>query len=102
VACIRRGDLPGRPGRAEPGPYNASSKRVTVYVARDCSLCAPALEIVHAAQADLAFELTVVDITGDVELESAYRERLPAVEIDGRVAFTHFVEPESFRAALHG
>jgi len=79
-----------------------SPRQVTVYVARDCSLCAPALEIVRATQADLPFELTVVDITGDVELESAYRERLPAVEIDGRVAFTHFVEPESFRAALHG
>jgi hypothetical protein len=76
--------------------------RVTVYVARDCSLCGPALEIVRSAQADLAFELTVVDITGDDELERGYRERLPAVEIDGRVAFTYFVEPDTFRAALLG
>ena len=62
----------------------------------------PAVEIVRAAQADLEFELTVVDITGDDELERAYRERLPAVEIDGRVAFTYFVEPDAFRAALRG
>jgi Glutaredoxin-like domain (DUF836) len=76
--------------------------RVTVYVAGECSLCAPALEIVRSAQADVAFELTVVDITGDDELERGYRERLPAVEIDGRVAFTYFVEPDTFRAALLG
>jgi hypothetical protein len=75
---------------------------VTVYVARDCSLCGPALEVVRDAQAELAFELTVVDITGDDELERAYRERLPAVEIDGRVAFTYFVEPDALRVALHG
>jgi hypothetical protein len=29
-----------------------------------------------------------------------YRERLPVVEIDGRVAFTYFVGPDALRAAL--
>jgi hypothetical protein len=101
VGSTRRGDPPGRPGRAKPGPCR-TTRRVRVYVARDCSLCAPALEIVRGAQAELAFELTVVDITGDDELERAYRERLPAVEIDGRVAFTYFVQPAAFRSALHG
>jgi hypothetical protein len=75
-------------------------RRVTIYVARDCSLCGPALEIVRGAQPELVFELTVVDITGDERLERTYRERLPAVEIDGHVAFTYFVEPDTFRAAL--
>jgi glutaredoxin len=75
---------------------------VTVYVARDCSLCEPAVEVVRAAHGRLAFDLTVVDITGDEELERAYRERLPLVEIDGRPAFTYFVEPDAFRAALSG
>ena len=99
MAFTRRGDPPGRPGRAEPGAYE-TPRQVVVYVARDCSLCAPALEIVRGAQSELAFELTVVDITGDDELERSYRERVPAVEIDGRIAFTYFVEPESLRAAL--
>jgi hypothetical protein len=75
-------------------------RRVTVYVARDCSLCAPALEIVRGAQAEVDFELSVVDITGDDRLEHAYRERLPLVEIDGRVAFTYFVERDTFHDAL--
>jgi Glutaredoxin-like domain (DUF836) len=71
-----------------------------VYIARDCSLCGPALEVVRGAQAELSFELTVVDVTGDDELERAYRERLPVVEIDGRDAFTYFVEPDALRRAL--
>ena len=58
--------------------------------------------MVRAAQAELDFELTVVDITGDDELERVYRERLPVVEIDGREAFTYFVEPDAFRAVLRG
>ena len=79
-----------------------SLRHVTVYVARDCSLCRPALDVVRAARAELPFELTIVDVTGDADLERAYRERLPAVEIDGSVAFTYFVEPDALRAALRG
>ena len=75
-------------------------RRVTVYVARHCSLCGPALEIVRAAQAELPFELDIVDITGDPALELAHRERLPVVVIDGEPRFTCFVEPASFLAAL--
>jgi hypothetical protein len=38
-----------------------------------------------------------VDITGDPELEAAYREWLPVVEIDGERAFVYFVDPAAFR-----
>ena len=38
-----------------------------------------------------------VDIGGDPELESRYREWLPVVEIDGERAFTYFVEPDALR-----
>jgi hypothetical protein len=38
-----------------------------------------------------------VDITGVPELETAYREWLPVVEIDGRRAFVYYVDPEAFR-----
>jgi hypothetical protein len=34
----------------------------------------------------------VVDITGDPELEQAYREWLPVVEIDGSRAFVYYVD----------
>jgi glutaredoxin len=78
------------------------SRRVTIYVARECSLCGPALDVVRAAQAELGFELRTVDITDDAELERTYREHIPVVEIDGEQAFTHFVDPIGLRATLGG
>jgi hypothetical protein len=71
--------------------------RVTVYVARGCHLCGPALEAVRAACGD-AF--TVVDVTGVPDLEQRYRERLPVVEVDGEAAFTYVVDEDALRARL--
>jgi Glutaredoxin-like domain (DUF836) len=52
---------------------------------------------VLALRDELAFELTEVNIGGDPELEARYRELIPVVEIDGRQAFTYYVQPEPFR-----
>jgi glutaredoxin len=79
-----------------------STGRVTVYHAADCSLCARALEIVSEAQAELGFELELVDIGADPELEARYRAHLPVVEIDDEQAFTYFVDPDALRARLVG
>jgi glutaredoxin len=76
--------------------------RVTVYHAADCSLCARALEVVSEAQAELGFELELVDIAADPELEARYRTLLPVIEIDGEQAFAYFVDPGAFRARLVG
>ena len=74
--------------------------RVVVYHADGCHLCERALEVVRAAQPELGFELTLVDIGGDAGLEARYRERLPVVEIDGEDAFTYFVTPDGLRTRL--
>ena len=74
--------------------------RVVVYHAPDCSLCARAVEVVAQVQDELAFELELIDIAGRPELEARYRELLPAVEIDGALAFTYFVDPDGLRARL--
>jgi hypothetical protein len=55
---------------------------------------------VQSIRAEVEFELEVVDIGGDPELEARYREHLPVVEIDGERAFTYFVPPEALRARL--
>ena len=70
---------------------------IVVYIAERCSLCERALEVVRGAQAELGFELAVVDIEGVAELEARYRERIPVVEIDGERAFTYFVEASALR-----
>ena len=41
-----------------------------------------------------------VDITGDPELEAAYREWLPVVEIDGERAFVYYVDPAALSRKL--
>jgi glutaredoxin len=72
-----------------------------VYHAADCSLCARALEVVTEARDELGFDLELVDIAGDSELEARYRTLLPVVEIDGEQAFTYFVDPGALRDRLH-
>jgi glutaredoxin len=76
--------------------------RVTVYHAADCSLCARALEVVSEAQAELGFDLELVDIALDPELDARFRTLLPVIEIDGEQAFTYFVDPDAFRERLAG
>ena len=43
---------------------------------------------------------TDIDITGDPELEAAYREWIPVVEIDGERAFVYHVQPAGLRRKL--
>lgn len=75
-----------------PGP------RVVVYVAQGCHLCDAALEVVRAVCGEDG--CTAVDIASDPSLESAYRERIPVVAVDGFDRFTYFVEPDALREAL--
>jgi hypothetical protein len=52
------------------------------------------------AQTELGFELDLVDVAADAELEARYRALLPVVEIDGEQAFTYFVDPDALRERL--
>jgi glutaredoxin-like protein DUF836 len=58
--------------------------------------------VIREVQGQLGFELELVDIARDVELEARYRELLPVIAIDGQPAFTHFVDPEALRSRLRG
>jgi glutaredoxin len=79
---------------------DTAQPHVVVYHADGCHLCDRALAVVEAARDELGFRLELVDIGGEPELEARYRELLPVVEIDGRVAFTYFVPPDALRARL--
>ena len=74
--------------------------RVVLYTAADCSLCSRALEVLREVRGEVAFDLDLVDVGGDPELEARYREHLPVVEVDGERAFTYFVDPGALRARL--
>ena len=70
---------------------------VRLYGAQGCSLCDRARRQLERLQAELAFDLEEVDITGVEKLEASYREWLPVVEIDGERAFVYFVDEAAFR-----
>jgi glutaredoxin len=75
-------------------------RQVVLYTAEGCGLCERALEVVRAVQVAAGFDLEVVDIAADPELERRFRQHLPVVEIDGEPAFTYFVDAEALRARL--
>ena len=68
------------------------SVEVRVYSAAGCHLCEAAKEILVRERAAREFELVEVDITGDDELEAAYREQIPVVFVAGRKAFKYHVD----------
>ena len=65
---------------------------VTIYLADGCHLCESARSA-RGRQEEIPFRLVEVAIDGDPDLERAYRERIPVVEVDGEEAFTYFVRP---------
>jgi glutaredoxin len=78
----------------------ASIPKVSIYHAADCHLCERALAQVRALREELGFSLDEIAIDGDPELEAAYRELIPVVEIDGERAFTYYVHEAAFRRRL--
>lgn len=73
---------------------------VRIYGAHGCHLCEAAKRVVEGVRAEVPFELEEVDITGDPELEAAYRERIPVVLVGGEEAFTYFVHADALRRKL--
>ena len=73
---------------------------MTLYRADGCALCEEALEVIREIQPEFGFELTLVDIGGNPVLEERYRALLPALEIDGTLEFTFFVDADELRARL--
>ncbi len=74
--------------------------RITLYHAPECHLCERARTQLVELRAELGFTLDEVDISGDADLEAAYREFLPVVELDGERLFTYYVHPDALRRRL--
>ena len=69
------------------------SVEVVLYGAPGCHLCDVAKDVLDRQRELLGFELRVVDISGDDQLERAYREQIPVVFVGGRKAFKYRVDP---------
>ncbi len=58
--------------------------RVIIYSRKNCHLCEVAKEVVESAQNEAKFELEVVFIDGNSELEKLYGEEVPVTMINGK------------------
>ena len=58
--------------------------RVIIYSRKNCHLCEVAKEVVESARNEAEFELEVVFIDGNPELEKLYGEEVPVTMINGR------------------
>jgi glutaredoxin len=92
----------GSPSSASPRrrPRGGCIRSVTVYYAESCSLCERARTALAELRREHEFELREVDIGGDADLESRYREWLPVVEIDGERAFVYYLDEAAFLRRL--
>ena len=71
---------------------------VTLYGRPDCHLCDEAREAIQRFD---GIRLRDVDIETDDALFAAMLERIPVVELDGRVVSELEFDAEEFSAALH-
>ena len=77
------------------------SRLVRLYTRPDCHLCDEAREGLQALRADgVNFELEEIDIESDEALLRRYLERIPVIELDGRVVAELGLDLDGLRARL--
>jgi len=73
---------------------------VTVYSRHGCHLCEDAVKILEGLREELVFELEIIYIDGNPELEKLYGEQVPVTQIDGEHHDFWRVDPTRFRSSL--
>ena len=73
---------------------------VTVYSRHGCHLCENAVNTLEELREELAFEIEIIYIDGNSELEKLYGEQVPVIHIDGEHHDFWRVDPERFRSSL--
>lgn len=73
---------------------------VTLYVRERCGLCREAYFLLKYLERDFPLALSLVDITGDPELERQYALEVPVVEIGGETALVSAIGEEELRRKL--
>ena len=77
-----------------------SSVVVEIYSRPGCHLCGDAKEVIERVQRRAKFDLRIINIEGNTELEEAYGEQIPVVLINGRKAFKYHVKEAEFEAQV--
>ena len=76
-------------------------RRLVLYGREDCHLCDEARAVVTGLLSETSdLELQEVDIDSDDELLRRYLERIPVIELDGRIVSELVPDPAALRAVL--
>ena len=73
---------------------------VTVYSRHGCHLCENAEKTLESMREELAFEIEIIYIDGNLELEKLYGNEVPVIHINGEHHDFYKVDPEHFRTSL--
>ncbi len=73
---------------------------VTVYSRHGCHLCEDAVKTLEGMREELAFEIEIIYIDGNPELEKLYGNEVPVIHINGEHHDFYRVDPERFRTSL--
>ena len=73
---------------------------VTVYSRHGCHLCEDAVKTLEGMREELAFEIEIISIDGNPELEKLYGNEVPVIHINGEHHDFYRIDPERFRTSL--
>jgi glutaredoxin len=73
---------------------------VTVYSRHGCHLCEDAVKTLESMREELTFEIEIIYIDGNAELEKLYGNEVPVIHINGEHHDFYRVDPERFRTSL--
>jgi glutaredoxin len=73
---------------------------VTVYSRNGCHLCENAVNTLEGMREELAFNIDVIYIDGNPELEKLYGNEVPVIHINGEHHDFFKVDAERFRTSL--
>jgi glutaredoxin len=73
---------------------------VTVYSRHGCHLCEDAVKTLEGMREELAFEIEIIYIDGNSELDKLYGNEVPVIHINGEHHDFYRIDPERFRTSL--
>jgi len=73
---------------------------VVLYTREGCSLCDKAKAVILAVRREIAFDFREIDIGWSGDLYEDYKHDIPVIEIAGKRAFKHRVDPATLKERL--
>jgi glutaredoxin len=74
--------------------------KVVIFSRQNCHLCHEAEKIVREVLSEISFELEVINVDGNAELESLYGEEVPVTMINGAKHDYFKVDKKRFSEAV--